>query len=214
MLKEEKKEKLIALRTKMSQADLPLKEGATQLVFGQGNPDARVMFIGEGPGYWEDQKGIPFVGNAGALLNKALEMINLNRKSVFITNVVHYRPPQNRDPHPEELEAFGEYLDQIIDIIAPDAIVTLGRFSMAKFIPDVFISSVHGKRRVIRWKDRDITVLPMYHPAAALRNGAIKTAFLEDFQKISQILGKEEVKTEVEPEQEDKGQIDFTKTLV
>lgn len=211
MTKEEKKEKLISLREKMAKADLPLKNGATKLVFGQGNPDARVMFIGEGPGYWEDQKGIPFVGNAGALLNKALEMINMNRKSVFITNVVHYRPPQNRDPIPEELEAFGVYLDQIIDIVAPDVIVTLGRFSMAKFIPGVFISGVHGKRQTVKWKNREITVLPMYHPAAALRNGSIKQAFWEDFKKIPEVLDTKERPLVTKNEN---NQLDFTKTLV
>ena len=123
------------LRQKMQKdLDLPLRKGATNLVFGDGNPDSALLFIGEGPGFWEDKKGIPFVGNAGALLNQLLSSINMDRSKVYITNVVHFRPPENRDPTPEELQAFKPYLDGIIGIISPKVVVTLGRFSMAKFL--------------------------------------------------------------------------------
>lgn len=181
----------------MLEADLPLKEGANRLVFGQGSADADVMFVGEGPGRWEDEKGLPFVGNAGALLNQALTKIGLPREEVFITNVVHYRPPGNRDPEEEELAAFRPFLDKMIDIIEPKIIVTLGRFSMAKFLPGVMISRVHGKRYEKEWKGKKIIVVPMYHPAAGLRNGEVKRQFLDDFEKIKAVL-EEEPEVEIE----------------
>lgn len=183
-------EKLLSeLKSEMlSDKSLPLRKGAHNLVFGDGDPDAEIVFIGEGPGYWEDQKGIPFVGNAGALLNQLLVSINLNRQNVFITNVVHYRPPENRDPEPGELEAFRPYLDRIIEIIKPKIIVTLGRFSMAKFLPGVTISRVHGKEKQLNWKDNEIWVIPMYHPAAGLRSTEVKRQLFEDFKKIPEIL--------------------------
>jgi uracil-DNA glycosylase family 4 len=191
MDKKQKREKLIQLKKKMLEADLPLKEAANRLVFGQGNADADVMFIGEGPGRWEDEKGLPFVGNAGALLNQALRKIGLPREEVFITNVVHYRPPGNRDPEEEELAAFRPFLDKMIDIIEPKIIVTLGRFSMAKFLPGVMISRVHGKKYEKDWKGKKIIVIPMYHPAAGLRNGDIKRQLLDDFEKIKLVLEEE-----------------------
>ncbi len=195
-----KREKLIKLRKKaLKDKKLPRFKGATKLVFGAGNPDAKILFIGEGPGYWEDVKGIPFVGNAGALLNQMLMKIKMERDEVFITNVVMYRPPGNRDPKPEEIAAFEQYLDGIIEVIEPKMIVTLGRFSMAKFIPGVYISNVHGKPRLVDWGGKKIIVLPMYHPAAALRNGEVKAKFSRDFEKIPDIMkmkfdGKEEEK--------------------
>lgn len=185
-----KKTKLLAkLEEKMKSDDtLPLKKGATNLVFGEGGADAEIMFIGEGPGYWEDVKARPFVGNAGALLNQMLAVVGLPREGVFITNVIHYRAPNNRDPMSEELEAFSIYLDKMIEIINPKMIVTLGRFSMAKFLPGVTISAVHGKEKKVAWKKREIVVLPMYHPAAGLRNGEIKRKFIEDFKRIPSVL--------------------------
>jgi uracil-DNA glycosylase len=204
----EKSTQLAHLKEEMEKDEtLPLKKDATRLVFGEGNPDAEILFIGEGPGYWEDQKGIPFVGNAGALLNQLLALLNISRPDVFITNVVHYRPPSNRDPEPSEIAAFQPYLDKIIQIIDPLLIVTLGRFSMGKFLPGATISGVHGKVRDVMWKGQTIAVLPMYHPAAALRNGEIKTRLKDDFLTIPVVLeeikkAKEENKTESEkPEQ-------------
>ena len=198
MTKEKKRQALKKLYLKMkADESLPLRKGATNLVFGEGNASAKIMFIGEGPGYWEDQKARPFVGNAGAFLNQLLHSIELPREDVFITNVVNYRPPGNRDPSPEEINAFRPYIDKMIEIIKPKVIVTLGRFSMAKFIPGVKISDVHGKKQNVNWKGREITVIPMYHPAAGLRNGEIKRRTMEDFKNIPGIL-KEASKVEIE----------------
>jgi uracil-DNA glycosylase family 4 len=198
MTKEKKRQALKKLYLKMkADESLPLKKGATNLVFGEGNASAKIIFIGEGPGYWEDQKARPFVGNAGAFLNQLLHSIELPREEVFITNVVNYRPPGNRDPSPEEINAFRPYIDKMIEIIKPKVIVTLGRFSMAKFIPGVKITDVHGKKQNINWKGREITVIPMYHPAAGLRNGEIKRRTIEDFKNIPGIL-KEASKVEIE----------------
>lgn len=182
-------ELLDELKEKMkSDTTLPLRNGATNLVFGDGNPESEILFIGEGPGHWEDLKGIPFVGNAGSLLNQLLAKIGFERKDIYITNVVHYRPPENRDPEPFEIDAFKPYLDKIINIIDPKLIVTLGRFSMAKFMPGVFISSVHGKEKETNWGGKVITVMPMYHPAAALRSTEVKLKLTADFERIPEIL--------------------------
>jgi DNA polymerase len=189
MVKKDKRKKLITLKKKMeNDKSLPLRSGSTNLVFGQGNIHSPIMFIGEGPGYWEDKKALPFVGNAGALLNQLLRSIELPREEVFITNVVHHRPPSNRDPLPEELSSYGKYLDKMIDIINPSIIVTLGRFSMAKFISGVTITNVHGQPREVIWKERKIMIIPMYHPAAGLRNGEIKRRLFSDFKKIPEIM--------------------------
>lgn len=200
------REKLIKLREKaLKDKNLPKFEGANKLVFGAGNPEAEIVMIGEGPGYWEDVKGIPFVGNAGKLLDQALQSIKVPRKEVFITNVVMYRPPNNRDPSEEEIAAFQPYLDGLIDVIQPRVIVTLGRFSMGKFIPGVYISNVHGKSRKVDWQGRKIMVVPMYHPAAALRNGDIKRKFMEDFEKMGELLkGGEETERDSVKEKSDK----------
>lgn len=189
MSKEEKQELLNKLKKEMLEdASLPLRKGATNLVFGEGDPDAEIFCLGEGPGYWEDQKARPFVGNAGALLNRLLSSINIVREDVFITNVVCYRPPENRDPLPEEINAFEPYINKIIEIIEPKVILTLGRFSMAKFLPGVKISAVHGKAHEVNWKGKNLLVVPMYHPAAALRNGAVLYQEKQDFLKLPEIL--------------------------
>lgn len=189
---------------------LPLKKGATNLVFGEGNPDCQIMCIGEGPGYWEDQKGRPFVGNAGAFLNQLLLDAGYKREEVFITNVVHYRPPENRDPFPEEISAFAFYLDKMIDIINPEVIVTLGRYSMGKFLPNARISAVHGKKYIADWKGKNLVVVPMYHPAAGLRNPAVKEQTIADFKKLPEILKevKTKIKTEVEINEKDVNKIE------
>lgn len=203
MTKEEKQKKLTELKDRMLKDEsLPLKKGAANLVFGEGNPDSSILFIGEGPGYWEDQKARPFVGNAGSLLNQLLLVIKLPREDVFITNVVHHRPPENRDPLPNELAAYGKYLDGIIDIINPEVIITLGRYSMGKFLPDAKISSVHGKTFKVKFKDKDITIIPMYHPAAALRSTEVKNKLVDDFRNIPLILEKLEETEEPEIETE------------
>jgi DNA polymerase len=138
------------------------------------------MFIGEGPGFHENQQGKPFVGQAGKFLDELLEKAGLNRNEVFITNVVKCRPPGNRDPQPEELEACAKYLDRQIELINPKIIVTLGRFSMAKFFGAVKISQIHGRSRKIG----DRLVVAMYHPAAALHQPALKNTLLDDFSKL------------------------------
>ncbi|MCX6705730.1 MAG: uracil-DNA glycosylase [Candidatus Woesebacteria bacterium] len=188
----DKKEELDKLKSGMEKdGNLPLKTFETNLVFGVGNPDAEILFVGEGPGFHENRLKEPFVGNAGMLLNRLLASINIPREEVYITNVVHHRPPENRDPLPEEISAYGKYLDEIIEIINPKVIVTLGRFSMAKFLPNARISGVHGKKFEVNWNGKNILVVPMYHPAAALRNGAVMEQIKNDFLKLPDYLKKE-----------------------
>lgn len=186
-----KEEKLHTLKEEiLKTVDLPIKKSATQLVFGVGSPDADLFFLGEAPGYNEDQQGEPFVGNAGKLLDKAINYLGLDRQKVFITNVVMYRPPSNRDPFPTELAAFSSYIDQILEIIQPKIIVTLGRFSMAKFLPDVKITQVHGKQFKKQIAGQEVTIIPMFHPAAALRNPEFMKLFKLDFVPLKKLLEK------------------------
>jgi len=159
---------------------------ATQLVFGNGNPDAEIVFIGEAPGKNEDLAGLPFVGAAGKFLNEMLETIDMKREDVYITNIVKYRPPNNRDPLPEEKESFLPYLQAQIEVIQPKVVIPLGRHSMNCFLPDLQISKVHGQPIRIRGR----VYLPLYHPAAALYNGGMRQTLLDDFAKIPQILKK------------------------
>lgn len=182
---EEKQKKLEEIAKKVATCQkCPLYKNATKAVPGEGNPEAEVMFIGEGPGYYEDQQGRPFVGQAGKLLDELLYLIKLPRQEVFIGNVVKHRPPGNRDPLPEEIKACEPYLDEQIKIIEPKIIVTLGRFSMNKFLPGEYISQIHGQKRNIDFGGRKYIVIPMYHPAAALRNAKIMKEIKEDFQKL------------------------------
>jgi uracil-DNA glycosylase family 4 len=174
-----------------------LAETATQLVFGAGNPDSDIVFIGEAPGKNEDLKGEPFVGAAGKFLNEMLEMIELKREDVYITNIVKYRPPNNRDPQPEEKKAFLPYLQSQLEIIQPKVVVTLGRHSMNCFLPDLQISKVHGqpKRVKLRLKENDkdtfeVVILPLFHPAAALYNGDMRQTLIDDFALIPAIIEK------------------------
>ena len=185
----------------LADKSLPLREGATNLVLGEGDLNSELVFIGEGPGYWEDQKGRPFVGAAGKFLDQLLHSIKLPREKVFISNVVCYRPPGNRDPEPEEIAAFQPYIDRLIALIKPKVIVTLGRFSMGKFIPGPKISSIHGKPQIVDWKGKETTVIPMYHPAAGLRRGEIKAQIFEDFKRLPEVLKNAEVKEEKNVEQ-------------
>ncbi len=197
-----KYKKLHKLKDEMEKDDsLPLKSGATKLVFGVGNTEAKILLIGEGPGYYEDQSGEPFVGQAGKLLDKLLGIAGLERKKVFITNVVHHRPPQNRDPEPSEISAYGKYLDKIIEIIKPEIIITLGRYSMGKFLPVAKISTSHGKLERVEWKGRKIAVIPMYHPAASLRNGSILAQEKMDFENLPGMIKKIEEENKPKPEQ-------------
>ena len=187
-----------------------LCKGRTKAVPGEGNPDARILFIGEGPGFHEDRQGRPFVGPAGQFLDELLTSINLKRSDVFITNVVKCRPPNNRDPLPEEIDACNNYLDRQITAMKPRVIVTLGRYSMAKFFGNEKISAIHGRARR---KDGYICIA-MYHPAAGLHQASLKDVIREDFKKIPLIIAEaeriasespqmpEQTKTKEEPPQQ------------
>lgn len=166
----------------------------TNSVPGEGPADARIMFIGEAPGWNEDQQGRPFVGAAGKFLDELLAAAGLKRSDVFITNVVKSRPPGNRDPLPDEIVACAPFLERQIEVIDPDVIVTLGRFSMAKWFPGERISRIHGQPK----KDGKRLIVPMYHPAAALHQQALKATILEDFAKLPRILAEAEAAREAE----------------
>lgn len=171
-----------------SYQSLPLAQKKEDIVHGEGNSEAQVMCIGEAPGQQEALQRRPFVGRSGQLLRKTLTEIGLPPEKVFISNIVKVRPPENRDPTPEEIEAFRPFLNQEIEIIQPQIIITLGRFSMAKFLPEVKVSQVHGRLHKVMWEGKNLFVLPMYHPAAALRSGKMMESFLADFQKVPKIL--------------------------
>ena len=161
-----------------------LSQTRTLTVPGDGDPSSGIMFIGEGPGYNEDQQGIPFIGRAGNLLEQLLQSIGLSRKKVFITNMVKCRPPDNRDPHHDELNSCSGYLDDQILAIDPAVIVTLGRFSFGKFFPGTPLSKARGVPRP--WKER--YVFPMYHPAAALYNPSLLPRLKEDFHRLPELV--------------------------
>src|SRR5438270_9790071 len=162
-----------------------LAAGATQLVFGDGNPNAELVFIGEAPGKNEDQQGLPFVGAAGKFLNEMLEGIGLKRKEVYITNIVKYRPPQNRDPYPDEKTAFLPFLKQQLEVIKPKLVVPLGRHSMEVLLPPgLKISQCHGKAK--RYKGQ--VYMPLFHPAAALYNNSMRQTLIDDFMKLPRVL--------------------------
>lgn len=168
---------------------LPLASQATDIIPGEGESAASIVLIGEAPGYHEHVQRRPFVGRSGQLLRKVLsETAGISDTDVYITNIVKVRPPENRDPTPAEIAAFRPYLNREIEIINPELIVTLGRFSMAKFLPDVRISQVHGRLHAVEWNGKRMYILPMYHPAAALRSTKMKEAFVADFAKIANIL--------------------------
>ncbi|MFN8413229.1 MAG: uracil-DNA glycosylase [Anaerolineales bacterium] len=189
-----------------------LHETRKKSVPGDGPADAEIMFIGEGPGFHENEQGHPFVGAAGKFLDQLLAQAGVTRAEVFIANVVKCRPPGNRDPLPEELQACEVHLEAQIKTINPSIIVTLGRFSMNKFIPGAKISAIHGQMQ----KVGDRFIIPMFHPAAALHQAALKPAILGDFAKLPEqlkeariALGKKEVvekKKEATPSQNNKPQ--------
>lgn len=181
-----KQEALEKLNKEWEQKDLPLKSVATQAVPGEGNPDAEILFIGEGPGKDEDIQGRPFVGAAGKFLNELIGSIGLKREDVFIANMVKHRPPANRDPLPEELAAYAPWLDEQVKIIQPKLIATLGRYSMAHFLGEgLSITKIHGQPKR---NAKGQIIMPMYHPAAALYRGNLRSVLLADFQKIPKVL--------------------------
>lgn len=163
---------------------------ATQLVFADGNANAKIVFIGEAPGKKEDETGKPFVGAAGKFLDEMLASIGLKRDDIYITNIVKYRPPNNRDPEPEEKQAFLPYLVRQLEVIKPAVVITLGRHSMEAFLPGFKISQVHGEPKRIAFGNGMIVVLPLFHPAAALYNGALRQTLIDDFARIPAIIKK------------------------
>lgn len=185
MTNNDKRRALEELNAEWMKKDLPLKEGATQAVPGEGNPDTAILFIGEAPGKNEDLQGRPFVGAAGQFLNELIASINLKREDIFIANIIKHRPPGNRDPLPDEVAAYTPWLNEQISIIAPLLIVALGRYAMEYFLgPGFSITKIHGqpKRRQGR------VIMPVYHPAAALYRRDWQPILRADFQKIPKIL--------------------------
>lgn len=166
----------------------PLSTGRTNAVPGAGRVDAEIMFVGEAPGFYEDQQGLPFVGASGKYLDELLGKIGLTRDEVFITNVVKCRPPGNRDPLPDEIDiCVSTYLKQQVEIIQPKLIATLGRFSMALFFPkDARITKIHG--HPLRANNR--VYYPLFHPAAVLRNPNLRPAMEADFRRISELIAE------------------------
>lgn len=161
---------------------------ATNLVMGDGNLNAEIVFIGEAPGKNEDEQGLPFVGAAGKFLNEMLAAAGLERSDVYITNIVKYRPPNNRDPFPDEKKAFWPYLLKQLQIIQPKVVITLGRHSMEYFLPDMKISQIHGQAKRIQFGDDKLVIIPLYHPAAALYNGSMRQTLIDDFVSVPKII--------------------------
>ncbi len=185
MNREEKIVALAKLKKELAENEnLPLREA--KLVVGEGDPESEVMFIGEAPGFYEDKLERPFVGRAGKLLDKLVEDNGWKRSDVYITNIVKRRPPGNRDPEAEELEAYRPYLAREIEILDPKIIAPLGRYSMNYILPNAKISQDHG--RVFWWGDR--LVIPLYHPAAALRSTSVLEELEKDFKKLKVLPGK------------------------
>ena len=176
-----------------------LCEGRTTVVPGEGPQNPKIMFIGEGPGFHEDRQGRPFVGPAGKFLEELLAAIDMERQDVYITNIIKCRPPGNRDPLPEEVESCRPWLDEQINLLDPDLIVTLGRHSMARFFPGEAIGKMHGTARSIDGR----LVFAMYHPAAALHQQRLRDTLIEDMKKIPGVLAQEEQvpQEEARPEQ-------------
>ncbi len=168
--------------------DCELAKHRNKVVPGEGPEDADLLFIGEAPGWNEDQQGRPFVGAAGGFLDQLLASIGLRREQVYIANVIKCRPPQNRDPLPAEIQACSKWLDHQVEIIHPRVIITLGRYSLARYFPGESIGKIHGKPR----KQNDIIYYPMYHPAAALHQGSLRKIIQEDMLRIPQILTQRE----------------------
>ena len=179
--------------------DCELAKRRTRAVPGEGPENAALLFIGEAPGWHEDQQGRPFVGPAGQFLEQLLASIGLKREQVYIANVIKCRPPGNRDPLPGEVQACSKWLDKQIELLKPKMIVTLGRYSMARYFPNESISKVHGKAR----KHGDIIYYAMYHPAAALHQGSLRKTIEADMLKIPELLKETEQITskEAEPQQ-------------
>jgi uracil-DNA glycosylase family 4 len=177
-----------------------LSQGRTQVVFGVGNPRADLMFVGEAPGFHEDKQGMPFVGQAGKLLDKLLGGIGLERSEVYIANVLKCRPPGNRDPQPDEIESCEPHLFRQIELIQPRVVATLGNFA-TKLLSGkpTGITRVHGQEQEVTLGGNRVLLYPLYHPAAALYTPAMLNVLQEDFRRIPELMGREEI-PELEPE--------------
>jgi uracil-DNA glycosylase len=186
----ERREDLVALYREASGCvRCPLHEGRTNVVFGNGNADAALMFVGEAPGHHEDLQGLPFVGRAGQLLDELLGEIGLSRKDVFVANVLKCRPPGNRDPQPEEIDTCKPYLNRQIELIQPKVICTLGNFATKLLTrSNRGITAVHGRPQVHELGGRTVRVYPLYHPAAALRSTGTLGQLREDFARLPALL--------------------------
>ena len=165
-----------------------LAKTATNLVIGDGNLNSDIVFIGEAPGKNEDLQGLPFVGASGKFLNEMLAAAGLERKDVYITNIVKYRPPNNRDPRPDEKAAFWPYLLEQLQIINPKVVITLGRHSMEYFLPGAKIGEAHGVAQKVAFGDHQILLIPLFHPAAALYNGSLRQTLIDDFIKVPELI--------------------------
>jgi uracil-DNA glycosylase len=177
-----------------------LSQGRTQVVFGVGNPHADLMFVGEAPGFHEDKQGVPFVGQAGKLLDRLLGGIGLERSEVYIANVLKCRPPGNRDPQPDEIESCEPHLFRQIELIQPRVVATLGNFA-TKLLSGkpTGITRVHGQEQEVTLGGNRVLLYPLYHPAAALYTPAMLNVLQEDFRRIPELMGREEI-PEIEPE--------------
>ena len=180
-----------------------LSKSRTKAVPGEGPENAAIMFVGEGPGFHEDKQGRPFVGAAGQFLEELLAGIGMRREQVFIANVVKCRPPGNRDPLPEEIEACRPYLDRQIELINPRVVVTLGRYSMARWFPNAKISAIHGQTRKLEGR----LIVPMFHPAAALHQPSLRRDVEADFKKLPEILAQFDQMEDSEPPPPDAQQL-------
>lgn len=165
-----------------------LAKTANNLVIGDGSLDADIVFIGEAPGKKEDELGLPFMGAAGRFLNEMLAAASMERSDVYITNIVKYRPPENRDPTPDEKAAFLPYLIEQLRVINPKVIVTLGRHSMEYFLPGEKIGEIHGQPKRVQLDGENVIIMPLFHPAAALYNGSLRQTLIDDFLKVPKLI--------------------------
>jgi len=187
---DERRERLVEVfREASACVRCPLAEGRTQVVFGNGNANADLMFVGEAPGAEEDRRGLPFVGRAGKLLDELLDGIGLARADVFVANVLKCRPPGNRDPQPEEIESCRPYLERQVELIEPRVIGTLGNFATKLLTASpVGITRVRGTPQVHTLGGRSVFLMPLFHPAAALRTPALAETLREDFAKLPELV--------------------------
>lgn len=187
-----KQEKLDAIANEIVETGVcsDLAATARNLVMGTGNPNASVVIIGEAPGKKEDEQGLPFIGASGKFLDEMLASIELDRQDVYITNIVKYRPPNNRDPNKAEKEAFWPYLLQQLAIIEPRLVITLGRVSMNYFLPGAVIGAIHGQVVTVVIDGVSYQLMPLYHPAAAMYNGSLRQTLRDDFLRITEVVSQ------------------------